>query len=179
MENAVDYDLSKSDALYYEIYQQSNTTPNVIAKQDAADLIAFDPASISLPEDDPDNERGVALDGATKSHLKVSGDGSYGDITITVGSDADSIVVWTGAWLATVRVSLYDGETLVGSAEFEARWDLDAMATRNKMVTFGIDNSALHGDETKDYTLRFEYVNGCAGSGPARVRLAGIAVFGE
>ncbi len=185
MEEASDFNLTDPDAaywmnpIYYEIYQQTGATPSTIAAE-GSDLINFDPAKVTLSNDDGNNGRGIILDGTNRSHLKVDGNNSFGDIAITVGKDAKQIVVWAGAWLAKVRVSLYDGETLVGSAEYEANWSNGEFRNAtNWKIVFGIDNSALADGATKIYTLRIEYLGTCADNGNARIHLSGIAVCGE
>ena len=179
MEDSADTDLSASDALYWEYYQQTGTDVTTFAKDEADDLIAL--GEQTVVEDQYENDKGISLDGSKKSHMIIDGNtAKFSDITITVGKGAESIVVWTGAWLAQVKVSLYDGDTLVGQAEFEANWANNSLkASQNKRIAFAIDTSSLEEGATKTYTLKIEYVDGCAGAGNARVRLAGIAVYGE
>ena len=57
-----------------------------------------------------------------------------------------------------------------------ASWD---PASVNQLVTFYLDTSDLADDATKTYTLKIEYVSCVASANDARVRLAGIAVYGE
>ena len=183
VEDSVDIDLTDEDAvywmnpLYWEYYQQNGTTATTFGKDDADDLIGFDVSGQQLVSDQYENDKGISLDGKTKSHLIIDGNiGAYNDITITVGSDAKHIAVWTGSWLTTVRVSLYQGDTLVSVAEFIGDWDT---TSPNKLITFDIDTSDLADDATKTYTLKIEYVSCVAAANEARVRLAGIAVLGE
>ena len=183
VEDSVGIDLTDEDAvywmnpLYWEYYQQNGTTATTFGKDDADDLIGFDVSGQQLVSDQYENDKGISLDGKTKSHLIIDGNiGVYNDITITVGSDAKHIAVWTGSWLATVRVSLYQGDTLVSVAEFIGDWDT---TSPNKLITFDIDTSDLADDATKTYTLKIEYVSCVAAANEARVRLAGIAVLGE
>ena len=140
MEDSVGINLTDEDAvywmnpLYWEYYQQNGTTATTFGKDDADDLIGFDVSGQQLVSDQYENDKGISLDGKTKSHLIIDGNiRAYNDITITVGSDAKHIAVWTGSWLATVRVSLYQGDTLISVAEFIGDWDT---TSPNKLITF-------------------------------------------
>ena len=183
--SASSIDLTNEDAIYWmnpiywEYYQQNanETTGTVTSKPDADDLIGFDVSGQQLVSDQHENDKGISLDGKTKSHLIIDGNiGAYNDITITVGSDAKHIAVWTGSWLTTVRVSLYQGDTLISVAEFIGDWNTTSL---NKLITFDIDTSDLADEETRTYTLKIEYVSCVATANDARIRLAGIAVLGE
>ena len=178
VEDAADTDLAESDALYWEYYQQNEneTTGTVTSKPDADDLIDFDLAKQTLIASYGDNYQGVSLSGNGVTHILTDGNQNFSDIDITVGKGATRIAVWVGSWLSTVNVSLYDGETLVGTAQIVASWD---PASVNQLVTFYLDTSDLADDATKTYTLKIEYVSCVASANDARVRLAGIAVYGE
>ena len=183
MEDSVGINLTDEDAvywmnpLYWEYYQQNGTTATTFGKDDVDDLIGFDVSGQQLVSDQYENDKGISLDGKTKSHLIIDGNiGAYNDIDVTVGSDAKHIAVWTGSWLTTVRVSLYQGDTLISVAEFIGDWDT---TSPNKLITFDIDTSDLADEETRTYTLKIEYVSCVAAANEARVRLAGIAVLGE
>ena len=183
VEDSVDIDLTDENAvywmnpLYWEYYQQNGTTATTFGKDDVDDLIGFDVSGQQLVSDQYENDKGISLDGKTKSHLIIDGNiGAYNDIDVTVGSDAKHIAVWTGSWLTTVRVSLYQGDTLISVAEFIGDWDT---TSPNKLITFDIDTSDLADEETRTYTLKIEYVSCVAAANEARVRLAGIAVLGE
>ena len=183
VEDSVDIDLTDENAvywmnpLYWEYYQQNGTTATTFGKDDADDLIGFDVSGQQLVSDQYENDKGISLDGKTKSHLIIDGNiGAYNDIDVTVGSDAKHIAVWTGSWLTTVRVSLYQGDTLISVAEFIGDWNT---TSPNKLITFDIDTSDLADEETRTYTLKIEYVSCVAAANEARVRLAGIAVLGE
>ena len=177
VENSVDTDLSASDALYWEYYQQDGTTVTTFTKDEADDLIAFDAAKQAVVADQYENDKGISLDGSKKSHMIIDGNiAKFNDISITVGKGATRIGVWVGSWLSTVNVSLYDGDTLVGTAQIVATWD---PASVNQLVTFYLDTSDLADDATKTYTLKIEFVSSVASANDARVRLAGIAVYGE
>ena len=178
VEDAADTDLAESDALYWEYYQQNEneTTGTVTSKPDADDLIDFDLAKQTLIASNGENYQGVSLSGNGVTHILTDGNQNFSDIDITVGKGATRIAVWVGSWLSTVNVSLYDGETLVGTAQIVASWD---PASVNQLVTFYLDTSDLADDATKTYTLKIEYVSCVASANDARVRLAGIAVYGE
>ena len=178
VEDAADTDLAESDALYWEYYQQNanETTGTVTSKPDADDLIDFDLAKQTLIASYGDNYQGVSLSGNVVTHILTDGNQNFSDIDVTVGKGATRIAVWVGSWLSTVNVSLYDGETLVGTAQIVASWD---PASVNQLVTFYLDTSDLADDATKTYTLKIEYVSCVASANDARVRLAGIAVYGE
>ena len=178
VENSVDTDLSASDALYWEYYQQAAmaTEGTVTSKPDADDLIDFDLADQTLIASEGENYQGVSLGGDGVTHILTDGNQNFSDITITVGKGATRIGVWVGSWLSTVNVSLYDGDTLVGTAQIVATWD---PASVNQLVTFYLDTSDLADDATKTYTLKIEFVSSVASANDARVRLAGIAVYGE
>ena len=178
VEDAADTDLAESDALYWEYYQQNanETTGTVTSKPDADDLIDFDLAKQTLIASYGDNYQGVSLSGNGVTHILTDGNQNFSDIDITVCKGATRIAVWVGSWLSTVNVSLYDGETLVGTAQIVASWD---PASVNQLVTFYLDTSDLADDATKTYTLKIEYVSCVASANDARVRLAGIAVYGE
>lgn len=178
VEDATDTDLSASDALYWEYYQQNEneTTGTVTSKPDADDLIDFDLAKQTLIGSYGENYQGVSLSGNGVTHILTDGNQNFSDIDVTVGKGATRIAVWVGSWLSTVNVSLYDGETLVGTAQIVASWDPSSV---NQLVTFYLDTSDLADDATKTYTLKIEYVSCVASANDARVRLAGIAVYGE
>ena len=178
VEDAADTDLAESDALYWEYYQQNEneTTGTVTSKPDADDLIDFDLAKQTLIASNGENYQGVSLSGNGVTHILTDGNQNFSDIDVTVGKGATRIAVWVGSWLSTVNVSLYDGETLVGTAQIVASWD---PASVNQLVTFYLDTSDLADDATKTYTLKIEYVSCVASANDARVRLAGIAVYGE
>ena len=178
VEDAADTDLAESDALYWEYYQQNEneTTGTVTSKPDADDLIDFDLAKQTLIASNGENYQGVSLSRNGVTHILTDGNQNFSDIDVTVGKGATRIAVWVGSWLSTVNVSLYDGETLVGTAQIVASWD---PASVNQLVTFYLDTSDLADDATKTYTLKIEYVSCVASANDARVRLAGIAVYGE
>ena len=178
VENSVDTDLSASDALYWEYYQQAEnaTEGTVTSKPDADDLIDLDLTEQTLVASNGENYQGVSLGGNGVTHILTDGNQNFSDITITVGKGATRIGIWVGSWLSTVNVSLYDGETLVGTAQVVATWD---PASVNQLVTFYLDTSDLADDAAKTYTLKIEYVSSVASANDARVRLAGIAVYGE
>lgn len=187
VEDSTDIDLTNNDKifwmnpLYWEVYYPQDNVASIIAKANGTDIIDFkNMSSQALVEDPDDNGRGVMLNGVNKGHLNVSGlIGKYNDIEITVDKNTKRISVWMGAWLAKVRAYLYNGETLIGVAEFEASWNEGENPSVNKLVSFDIDTSSLSDGETDIYTLRLEYISSCASSSNGRVRLAGIAVFGE
>ena len=178
VEDAADTDLAESDALYWEYYQQNEneTTGTVTSKPDVDDLIDFDLAKQTLIASNGENYQGVSLSRNGVTHILTDGNQNFSDIDVTVGKGATRIAVWVGSWLSTVNVSLYDGETLVGTAQIVASWD---PASVNQLVTFYLDTSDLADDATKTYTLKIEYVSCVASANDARVRLAGIAVYGE
>lgn len=163
--------------IYSEVYQQKGTTITVKKSSDENGLINFDVNKAIIIDDQYENGKGIVLDGLNKSHMKIDGSGAFGDITVTVGKNAKTLSVWTGGWLAKVRVSLYESGKLYSVAEIGSTdWSPD---TFNKVISFDLDTSNLENDATKVYTLKIEYLGGVAGAGNSRVRLAGIAVFGE
>lgn len=161
--------------LYWEIYTVQNDKANIATMPDAKDLIDFDFSDLTIYNDD--GETGVILDGNSNSPFRTPGtSGGYNDISITVGKDARRIDIWTGAWLARVKVSLYEGSKLLGVTEFEADWETPSV---NKYISFAIDNSAMKQGETKTYTLRITYISSVSSGSNARVRLGAIAVMGK
>lgn len=163
--------------IYSEVYQQEGTTVTVKKSSEENGLINFDVTKAIVIDDQYENGKGIILDGINKSHMKIDGNGAFGDINVTVGKNAKTISLWTGGWLAKVRVSLYESGKLYSVAEIGSTdWSPD---TFNKVISFDVDTSDLEDDTTKVYTLKIEYLGGVAGAGNSRVRLAGIAVFGE